>query len=109
MHTPAAFHAERIAWRTVIYLNLIRSALRFVKVSQPFHLLLVLKSILEFLKLFPFTLKRSSNWTNGMISYPVKLIPFASRQKVDGPDLCSMVPWWPIMTPTARVLNLFMV
>ena len=28
LHTPAAFQAERIAWRTVIYLNLVRSVRR---------------------------------------------------------------------------------
>src|SRR6266702_123473 len=30
LHTPAAFQAERIAWRTVIYLNLVRSVRRCV-------------------------------------------------------------------------------
>jgi guanine nucleotide-binding protein alpha-1 subunit len=30
MHTRAAFHAERIAWRTVIYLNLVGSVRRYV-------------------------------------------------------------------------------
>ncbi|KAH9019103.1 G-protein alpha subunit-domain-containing protein [Lactarius hengduanensis] len=30
LHTPAAFQAERIAWRTVIYLNLVRSVRRSV-------------------------------------------------------------------------------
>lgn len=30
LHTPAAFHAERIAWRAVIYLNLVRSVRRYV-------------------------------------------------------------------------------
>ena len=28
MHAPAAFHADRIAWRAVIYLNLVRSIRR---------------------------------------------------------------------------------
>lgn len=28
MHSPSAFHAERIAWRAVIYLNLVRSIRR---------------------------------------------------------------------------------
>lgn len=28
LHTPAAFNAERIAWRFVIYLNLLRSVRR---------------------------------------------------------------------------------
>ena len=28
MHTPAAFNAERVAWRFVIYLNLLRSVRR---------------------------------------------------------------------------------
>jgi hypothetical protein len=28
LHTPAAFQAERMAWRIVIYLNLIRSIRR---------------------------------------------------------------------------------
>ena len=28
LHTPAEFHAERIAWRFVIYLNLLRSVRR---------------------------------------------------------------------------------
>lgn len=32
MHAPAAFHADRIAWRAVIYLNLVRS------VRRPVHL-----------------------------------------------------------------------
>ncbi|KAI9459695.1 guanine nucleotide binding protein, alpha subunit [Lactarius psammicola] len=30
LHTPAAFQAERIAWRTVIYLNLVRSVRRIL-------------------------------------------------------------------------------
>lgn len=30
MHSPSAFHAERIAWRAVIYLNLVRSIRRQV-------------------------------------------------------------------------------
>lgn len=30
LHTPAAFHKERIAWRFVIYLNLVRSIRRCV-------------------------------------------------------------------------------
>ena len=28
LHSPSAFHAERIAWRAVIYLNLVRSIRR---------------------------------------------------------------------------------
>lgn len=32
VHAPAAFHADRIAWRAVIYLNLVRSIRR-----QVFH------------------------------------------------------------------------
>lgn len=35
LHTPAAFQAERIAWRFVIYLNLIRSVRRCVSVVTP--------------------------------------------------------------------------
>ena len=33
LHTPAAFNAERIAWRFVIYLNLLRSIRRLVRES----------------------------------------------------------------------------
>ncbi|KAI6136174.1 guanine nucleotide binding protein, alpha subunit [Pisolithus sp. B1] len=29
VHAPAAFHADRLAWRAVIYLNLVRSILRY--------------------------------------------------------------------------------
>ena len=35
LHTPAAFQAERIAWRYVIYLNLIRSVRRCIPVVTP--------------------------------------------------------------------------
>ena len=35
MHTPAAFHAERIAWRFVIYLNLVRSVRRILDAISP--------------------------------------------------------------------------
>ncbi|TFK17014.1 G-alpha-domain-containing protein [Coprinopsis marcescibilis] len=35
LHTPAAFHAERIAWRTVIYLNLVRSIRRILESLAP--------------------------------------------------------------------------
>jgi hypothetical protein len=35
LHTPAAFQAERIAWRFVVYLNLIRSVRRCVPVVTP--------------------------------------------------------------------------
>ncbi|KAJ7483231.1 guanine nucleotide binding protein, alpha subunit [Mycena latifolia] len=35
LHTPAAFHAERIAWRAVIYLNLIRSVKWILDALQP--------------------------------------------------------------------------
>ncbi|KAK0434038.1 guanine nucleotide binding protein, alpha subunit [Armillaria borealis] len=35
LHTPAAFHAERIAWRAVIYLNLVRSIKRILDVLSP--------------------------------------------------------------------------
>ncbi|KAJ7170212.1 guanine nucleotide binding protein, alpha subunit [Mycena filopes] len=35
LHTPAAFHAERIAWRAVIYLNLVRSVRRILDALQP--------------------------------------------------------------------------
>lgn len=35
LHTPAAFHAERIAWRAVIYLNLIRSIRRILDALLP--------------------------------------------------------------------------
>ncbi|KAH9923126.1 G-alpha-domain-containing protein [Epithele typhae] len=35
LHTPTAFHKERIAWRFVIYLNLIRSIRRILEVIAP--------------------------------------------------------------------------
>ncbi|KAJ7594350.1 guanine nucleotide binding protein, alpha subunit [Mycena floridula] len=35
LHTPAAFHAERIAWRAVIYLNLVRSVRRILDALTP--------------------------------------------------------------------------
>jgi hypothetical protein len=35
LHTPAAFQAERMAWRFVIYLNLIRSVRRCVPFVTP--------------------------------------------------------------------------
>ncbi|KAF9067278.1 guanine nucleotide binding protein, alpha subunit [Rhodocollybia butyracea] len=35
LHTPAAFHAERIAWRTVIYYNLVRSIRRILDALSP--------------------------------------------------------------------------
>ncbi|KAH9988196.1 G-alpha-domain-containing protein [Russula vinacea] len=35
LHTPAAFQAERIAWRFVIYLNLIRSVRRILDTISP--------------------------------------------------------------------------
>ena len=35
LHTPAAFHAERIAWRFVIYLNLVRSIRRILDAISP--------------------------------------------------------------------------
>ncbi|EGO05358.1 hypothetical protein SERLA73DRAFT_174479 [Serpula lacrymans var. lacrymans S7.3] len=35
MHTPASFHAERIAWRAVIYLNLVRSIRRILDAISP--------------------------------------------------------------------------
>ncbi|TFK42062.1 guanine nucleotide binding protein, alpha subunit [Crucibulum laeve] len=35
LHTPAAFHAERIAWRAVIYLNLVRSIRRILEALAP--------------------------------------------------------------------------
>lgn len=35
LHTPAAFHAERIAWRAVIYLNLVRSIRRILDALTP--------------------------------------------------------------------------
>ncbi|KAF8899303.1 guanine nucleotide binding protein, alpha subunit [Infundibulicybe gibba] len=35
LHTPAAFHAERIAWRAVIYLNLVRSIRRILDALSP--------------------------------------------------------------------------
>ncbi len=37
LHSPATFHAERMAWRSVIYMNLVRSIRRY--------LCLVLRSI----------------------------------------------------------------
>ncbi|KAG2022612.1 guanine nucleotide-binding protein alpha-4 subunit, variant 2 [Coprinopsis cinerea AmutBmut pab1-1] len=35
LHSPATFHAERIAWRTVIYLNLVRSIRRILEALAP--------------------------------------------------------------------------
>ncbi|EJF67466.1 G-alpha-domain-containing protein [Dichomitus squalens LYAD-421 SS1] len=35
LHTPAAFHKERIAWRFVIYLNLVRSIRRILEAISP--------------------------------------------------------------------------
>ncbi|KAF9778279.1 guanine nucleotide binding protein, alpha subunit [Thelephora terrestris] len=35
LHTPAAFNAERIAWRFVIYLNLVRSIRRILDAISP--------------------------------------------------------------------------
>ncbi|KIY73346.1 G-alpha-domain-containing protein [Cylindrobasidium torrendii FP15055 ss-10] len=35
LHSPAAFHAERIAWRAVIYLNLVRSVRRVLDALSP--------------------------------------------------------------------------
>ncbi|RDX44290.1 G-alpha-domain-containing protein [Lentinus brumalis] len=35
LHTPAAFHKERIAWRFVIYLNLVRSIRRVLEAIAP--------------------------------------------------------------------------
>ncbi|KAF6754175.1 guanine nucleotide binding protein, alpha subunit [Ephemerocybe angulata] len=35
LHTPAAFHAERIAWRAVIYLNLVKSVIRILDALAP--------------------------------------------------------------------------
>lgn len=35
LHSPAAFHAERIAWRFVIYLNLVRSIRRILDAISP--------------------------------------------------------------------------
>ncbi|EMD31116.1 heterotrimeric G-protein alpha subunit [Gelatoporia subvermispora B] len=35
LHTPAAFHAERVAWRFVIYLNLVRSIRRVLEAIAP--------------------------------------------------------------------------
>ncbi|KAI5991351.1 guanine nucleotide binding protein, alpha subunit [Pisolithus marmoratus] len=35
MHAPAAFHADRLAWRAVIYLNLVRSILRILDAVSP--------------------------------------------------------------------------
>ncbi|KAJ4470929.1 guanine nucleotide binding protein, alpha subunit [Lentinula aciculospora] len=35
LHTPSAFHAERIAWRAVIYLNLVRSVRRILDALSP--------------------------------------------------------------------------
>ena len=34
MHAPAAFHADRLAWRAVIYLNLVRSVRRYVSTAR---------------------------------------------------------------------------
>lgn len=39
LHTPAAFHAERVAWRAVIYLNLVRSVRRILDAISPDALL----------------------------------------------------------------------
>lgn len=35
LHSPSAFHAERIAWRAVIYLNLVRSITRILDALSP--------------------------------------------------------------------------
>ncbi|KIK71558.1 hypothetical protein GYMLUDRAFT_33765 [Collybiopsis luxurians FD-317 M1] len=35
LHSPSAFHAERIAWRAVIYLNLVRSIRRILDALSP--------------------------------------------------------------------------
>lgn len=35
LHAPAAFHAERIAWRFVIYLNLLQSVRRILEAISP--------------------------------------------------------------------------
>ncbi|KIM47717.1 hypothetical protein M413DRAFT_439393 [Hebeloma cylindrosporum] len=35
LHSPSAFHAERIAWRAVIYLNLVRSVRRILDALAP--------------------------------------------------------------------------
>ena len=35
LHSPAAFHSERIAWRFVIYLNLVRSVRRILDAISP--------------------------------------------------------------------------
>ncbi|KAL4070449.1 guanine nucleotide binding protein, alpha subunit [Scleroderma citrinum] len=35
MHAPAAFHSERLAWRAVIYLNLVRSIRRILDAISP--------------------------------------------------------------------------
>lgn len=35
VHAPAAFHADRLAWRAVIYLNLVRSILRILDAVSP--------------------------------------------------------------------------
>ncbi|TFK60637.1 G-alpha-domain-containing protein [Pluteus cervinus] len=35
LHQPSAFHAERIAWRAVIYLNLVRSIQRILDALSP--------------------------------------------------------------------------
>jgi len=35
LHSPSAFHAERIAWRAVIYLNLVRSIRRILDALAP--------------------------------------------------------------------------
>ena len=37
LHSPAAFHQERIAWRAVIYLNLVRSVRRCVVCLFPYR------------------------------------------------------------------------
>jgi guanine nucleotide-binding protein subunit alpha len=35
LHSPATFHAERMAWRAVIYLNLVRSVMRILEALSP--------------------------------------------------------------------------
>ncbi|KAF7783955.1 hypothetical protein Agabi119p4_120 [Agaricus bisporus var. burnettii] len=35
LYSPATFHSERIAWRAVIYLNLVRSVLRILEALAP--------------------------------------------------------------------------
>ncbi|KAF9492102.1 G-alpha-domain-containing protein [Pleurotus eryngii] len=35
LHSPAAFHAERLAWRAVIYLNLVKSIRRIIEALSP--------------------------------------------------------------------------